>query len=401
MKRLFLIAAGLVAFAVVYASEPESEKPATLDERYEFTVVSEVAATPVPNQNRSGTCWSFAANAFLESELLRRGKGEYDLSEMWIVRNTYIDKAEKFVRLHGKMEFAGGGAFIDVFNVYDKYGMVPEEAYPGLNYGTLGHDHSELDAVLAAYVNAVVKNPGKTLTPAWKEGLQGILDAYLGAAPAKFIYNGKEYTPQTFAASLGLDTGDYISLTSFTHHPFYQPFIIEVPDNWAWEMSWNLPLDEFMSVIDHTIESGYSVCWGADVSEKGFLYAKGFAVVAAEDEQSLEGTELSRWVRLPGEQRDIKLLEMLEKNGEMKISQEIRQAAFDNFQTTDDHGMLITGIARDQRGNTFYKVKNSWGSDGVYGGYFYASRPFVEYKTINIIVHKDAIPASVRTKLGI
>ncbi|MCD8071683.1 MAG: aminopeptidase [Alistipes sp.] len=400
MKRLLSMAAGLLAVVSAFASGPDSQKPKSLDERYRFTVLSEVAATPVPNQNRSGTCWSFAANAFLESELLRQGKGEYDLSEMWIVRNTYIDKAEKFVRLHGKMEFAGGGAFIDVFNVFDKYGMVPEEAYPGLNYGTLGHNHAELDAVLAAYVNAVVKNPGKTLTPAWKDGLIGILDAYLGPAPKRFEYRGEEYTPQSFAASLGLDTRDYISLTSFTHHPFYKQFIIEVPDNWAWETSWNLPLDGLMLVIDHAIPRGYPVCWGADVSEKGFLYAKGFAVVAAEDEQSLEGTELSRWVRLPAEQRDVKLLEMLESKGEMKITQDMRQAAYDNFQTTDDHGMLITGIAVDQRGDTFYKVKNSWGTDGIYDGYFYASRPFVEYKTINIIVHKDAIPAVIRSKIG-
>ncbi|MCD7969285.1 MAG: aminopeptidase [Alistipes sp.] len=399
MKKLLFAAAALSLSFAALASEPQAEKPKSLDERYEFTIVNEVAATPVPNQNRSGTCWSFAGNAFLECELLRLGKGEYDLSEMWIVRNTYIDKAEKYVRLHGKMEFSAGGAFFDVFNVYEKYGMVPEEAYPGLNYGAAGHDHGELDTVLEAYVSAIVNGRSRPLSTAWMRGYVAILDAYLGPAPETFTYNGKQYTPKTFAESLGLDLDNYVSVTSFTHHPFYKQFVIEIPDNWAWESSWNLPLDEFMAVIDHSLESGYSVCWGSDVSEPGFLYSNGLAIVPAGEEASLAGTEMSRWVRLPAQQRDEKIIERLDAVGEMKVTQQARQTAFDNYETTDDHGMLFTGIARDQRGDIFYKVKNSWGTDGKYGGYFYASRPFVEYKTINIIVHKDAIPQDIRAKL--
>lgn len=394
MKEFLLVLAACVAVLTAVAQEPEKET--TLDNLYQFTVVTEVEATPVSNQNRSGTCWSFAANGMLESELLRLGKGVCNLSEMWVVRQTYIDKAEKYVRLHGNMEFAAGGSFEDVFSVWRKYGMVPEEAYPGLNYGTDGHDHTELDNVLRGYVDGVVK--GRTLTTAWLDGLKGILDAYLGPAPERFTYDGKEYTPRSFADMLGLDMDDYVSITSFTHHPFYTKFALEVPDNWIWAESWNLPMEELMEVIDNAINTGYSVAWGSDVSESGFLYRKGYAVVPARQEENLEGTELARWVALPAES---KMLELLEQMGEDKITQQMRQRAYDNYETTDDHGMLITGIARDQRGDTFYKVKNSWDATGVYDGYFYASRPFVEYKTLNIALHKDALPAAVKAKLGI
>lgn len=387
---LLMVVSCLGAWAQDKNGEPK------LEDRYEFAIVTEVGVTPVGDQSRSGTCWSFSANAFIESELLRLGKGEYNLSEMWIVRNTYIDKAEKYVRMHGNINFSAGGAFHDVFNVYRKYGMMPEEAYEGLNYGTTNHNHSELDAVLKGYLNAVIS--GRKLTTAWMEGYVGILNAYLGVPPETFKYNGKEYTPETFAESLGLNMDDYVSLTSYTHHPFYTQFILEIPDNWAWGSSWNIPLNEFMTTIDNALNTGYSVCWGSDVSEKGFQYGKGFAVVPAEQEQTLEGTELSRWVKLS---EDSKMMELLEKSGEMRITQDARQLAFDNYETTDDHGMLITGIAKDQRGDKFYKVKNSWGTNQKYKGYFYASAPFVAYKTMNIIVHKDALPKEVAKKLQV
>lgn len=399
MKKIFsilfvLLFAGL--HGNVQAQDGELDKPATLEDRYEFTVVTEVGVTPVGDQSRSGTCWSFSANAFLESELLRLGKGEYNLSEMWVVRNTYIDKAEKYVRMHGHVNFSAGGAFHDVFNVYRKYGMMPEEAYAGLNYGAANHNHSELDAVLQGYLKAVISN--RKLTTSWKEGYIGILDAYLGAVPETFEYKGKQYTPKSFAESLGLDMDDYVSLTSYTHHPFYSSFILEIPDNWAWGSSYNIPLDEFMATMDNALNTGYSIAWGSDVSEKGFRYSNGFAIAPAEQEQTLEGTELSRWVKLS---EDSKMLEMLDKSGEIVVTQEIRQQAFDNYETTDDHGMQITGIAKDQRGDKFYKVKNSWGTNQKYEGYFYASAPFVAYKTMNVIVHKDALTKDVRKKLQI
>lgn len=398
MRKIFSILLVLIAASSynVPAQKNKTIISPTLDDRYEFTVITEVQATPVGDQSRSGTCWSFSGNSFLESELLRMGKGEYDLSEMWVVRNTYIDKAEKYVRMHGNVNFSAGGAFHDVLNVYRKYGMVPEEAYKGLNYGADNHNHGELDAVLQAYVKAVIAN--RKLSTAWMEGYIGILDAYLGPAPETFEYKGKQYTPKSFAEHLGLDMDDYVSLGSYTHHPFYTQFALEIPDNWAWGSLWNLPLDEFMATVDNALNTGYSVAWASDVSEKGFMYAKGFAIIPAEQEQTLEGTELSRWVKLS---EDSKMLEILEKNGEMKVTQELRQQAFDNYETTDDHGMLITGIARDQRKDKFYKVKNSWGTNQKYEGYFYTSAPFVAYKTTNIIVHKDALTDSVRNKLGL
>ncbi len=399
MKKLSTLALALLLSFGAFAQEPSADAELMLDNRYEFSVVKDIETTPVRDQNRSGTCWSFSGVGLIESELIRQGKGEYDLSEMWIVRQTYIDKAVKFVRMHGNMEFAAGGSFEDVFSVAKKYGLVPEEAYPGLNYGLDNHDHSELDAVLRAYVDAIVKPArGKKLTTAWLNGLKGILDAYFGPAPEQFTYNGRQYTPESFRDMLGLQLDDYVSISSFTHHPYYTEFVIEVPDNWIGAASWNLPLEEMMAVIDNAIDTGYTIAWGADVSESGFLYRKGYAVVPAEQEETLEGTELSRWVALSPESR---MLELLEENGELRVTPEIRQLAYDNYETTDDHGMLITGVATDQRGDTFYRVKNSWTSNGIYDGYFYASRPFVEYKTLNIVVHKDAIPAAIRAKIGL
>jgi aminopeptidase C len=332
---------------------------------YEFTVVKELKITPVKNQSQSGTCWSFSGLGMVESELLRMGKEEVDLSEMFVVYTNYVDKAEKYVRLHGNGTFAGGGAFADVLYTMKHYGAVPEEAMRGLEYGENIHVHGELDALTKAYVDAVVKNPNRKLSPAWEKGFKGILSAYLGEIPANFTYKGKNYTPQSFAASLGFNADDYVSLTSFTHHPFYTEFAIEIPDNWRGEMSYNLPLDEFMQVFDNAIRNGYTVAWGSDVSEKGFT-RDGLAIVE-------------------------------EKN----ITQELRQAGFNNYETTDDHGMLIYGVATDQFGMKYYMVKNSWGETGKYKGHWYASEAFVKYKTINIVVHKNALPATIKAKLGV
>ncbi len=392
------VAALMVAFGLSAQADNKTEEVKT---PYQFTAVNDLSATSVKDQYSSGTCWSFAGIGFLESELLRMGKGEYDLSEMWIARHAYHDKADKYVRLHGKGNFSQGGATHDVFNAVREYGIVPEEMYSGLQYGTAKHEHSEVEAVLKGYMDAVVTNPNGRLSTAWLDGVDGILDAYLGEVPETFIYNGKEYTPQSFAEELGLNMDDYVSITSFTHHPFYTQFAVEVPDNWAWGLSYNVPLEEMMEIIDNALLNGYSVEWAADVSEPGFQYSKGFAVIPAGTSSEASDLEWAKWETMSSNSRRAMIAKATEPIEEMEITQELRQEGYDNYETTDDHGMLITGIFTDQNGNTFYKVKNSWDVSNIYDGYFFASAPFVAYKTMNIVVHKNAIPKDIRKELGI
>ena len=368
---------------------------------YQFTTVKEVKISPVKNQNRTGTCWCFSGLGFLESELLRMGKGEYDLSEMFIVNHSYKDKADKYVRLHGYLNFAQGGSFGVVLYASKHYGLVPESVMNGLNYGETMHVHGEMESAAANYLKAIIKNPNRKLSTAWKKGFDGIIDAYLGELPEKFTYNGKEYTPKSFAEELGLNIDDYVSLTSFTHHPFYSAFPIEVQDNWRWDLSYNLPIDELMQVFDNAINNGYSVAWASDVSEKGFS-RNGIAVAADIESMERSGSDQDRWLGLSQTQKDQEIKKMLEKPcQEIKVTQELRQEEYDNYKTTDDHGMLIYGIAKDQTGKKFYMVKNSWGTDNKYKGTWYASETFVAFKTMNIVVHKNAIPKEIRAKLGI
>lgn len=368
---------------------------------YQFTTVKEVKISPVKNQNRTGTCWCFSGLGFLESELLRMGKGEYDLSEMFIVNHSYKDKADKYVRLHGYLNFAQGGSFGDVLYAAKHYGLVPESVMNGLNYGETMHVHGEMESAASNYLKAIIKNPNRKLSTAWKKGFDGIIDAYLGELPEKFTYNGKEYTPKSFAEELGLNIDDYVSLTSFTHHPFYSAFPIEVQDNWRWDLSYNLPIDELMQVFDNAINNGYSVAWASDVSEKGFS-RNGVAVAADIESMERSGSDQDRWLGLSQTQKDQEIKKMLEKPcQEIKVTQELRQEEYDNYKTTDDHGMLIYGIAKDQTGKKFYMVKNSWGTDNKYKGTWYASETFVAFKTMNIVVHKNAIPKEIRAKLGI
>lgn len=368
---------------------------------YQFTTVKEVKISPVKNQNRTGTCWCFSGLGFLESELLRMGKGEYDLSEMFIVNHSYKDKADKYVRLHGYLNFAQGGSFGDVLYAAKHYGLVPESVMNGLNYGETMHVHGEMESAASNYLKAIIKNPNRKLSTAWKKGFDGIIDAYLGELPEKFTYNGKEYTPKSFAEELGLNIDDYVSLTSFTHHPFYSAFPIEVQDNWRWDLSYNLPIDELMQVFDNAINNGYSIAWASDVSEKGFS-RNGVAVAADIESMERSGSDQDRWLGLSQTQKDQEIKKMLEKPcQEIKVTQELRQEEYDNYKTTDDHGMLIYGIAKDQTGKKFYMVKNSWGTDNKYKGTWYASETFVAFKTMNIVVHKNAIPKEIRAKLGI
>lgn len=398
MKKFF-VSALMLAFALSSVSAKDKKK--TEDEGYVFTTVKELKITPVKNQNRTGTCWCFSTLGFLESELLRMGKGEYDLSEMFIVSKNYKDKAEKFVRLHGKLNYAQGGSFEDVLQAWKEYGIVPESVMNGLQYGEDMHVHNELESASRAYLDEIIKNPNRKLSTAWKKGFDGIIDAYLGTAPEKFTYNGKEYTPKSFAAELGINPDDYVSLTSYTHHPFYTEFPIEVEDNWRWADSYNLPIDELMQVFDNAINTGYTIAWGSDVSEKGFT-RNGIGVIPDIESMERSGSDQDRWLGLSTSEKDAEIKKMIEKPcKELEITQEMRQQAYDNYETTDDHGMQIYGIAKDQTGKKFYMIKNSWGTDNKYKGTWYISENFVKYKTMNIVVHKDALPQAIKDKLHI
>jgi len=401
-KYLLHLLMTMIALAVinptVFAQDEETEEK----EKYEFTIKIQNDETTVKNQYRSSTCWSFSSLAFIESELLRMGKEEFNLSEMFIVWKTYSEKAQKYVRFHGEFNFSGGGAFHDVLHVIDKYGIVPDEVYSGKVIGEENHIHGELDAVTKAYVEAVIKNKNRKLTPVWHEGFEGILDAYLGEYPENFSYNGKEYTPRTFADELEINIDDYVEIGSYTHHPYYEKFILEVPDNWMLDKIYNVPMNEMMEVIDYALEKGFTIGWGSDVSEKGFSWKNGVAIVPDEELDDLSGTEKEKWEKLTKEEKKNALYSFDGPVKEKTITQEMRQIEFDNYSTTDDHGMQITGIAEDQEGNKFYRVKNSWGTtDHIYDGYFYASDAFVRLKTIDIMVHKDGIPKDLKKKLNI
>ena len=375
MKKNLIIAALLICSTFMSAQENTADK-------YVFTTVDSLGITPIKDQNQSGTCWSFSSIGLFESELIRLGKGEFDLSEMFVVHKTMEDRARASVRTHGDVSYAPGGSFYDVIYCYKNYGMVPNDVMPGIKYDSDGHNHNELANVAGAYVNAIANGNSKRLTNVWHDGLSGIYDAYLGECPETFTYNGKEYTPRTYADEvIGLNMDDYISLTSFSHHPFYETFILEIPDNWRWAESYNLPLEELMEVMKYSIKNGFTFAWASDVSESGFARGQGIAIVP-EDNENLQDA-----LKKP----------MPEKT----ITQDIRQIAYDNWETTDDHGMQIFGITKDQNGKEYYMVKNSWNTDTGRNGIWYASEAFVAYKTINIVLHKDGIPKAIRKKLGI
>ena len=376
MRKIFITAT--LALVCAGISAQDSRAP----QRYEFTTVDSLAITSVKDQANSGTCWSFSSIGFFESEMIRLGKGEHDLAEMFVVHKTMEDRAQAAVRLHGDISFAQGGSFYDVLYCWKNYGMVPQEVMPGIMYKSDRINHTELTAVATAYVNALAKGNLKKLSDVWQKGFSGIYDAYIGECPEKFTYNGKEYTPKSYAESLGLNMDDYVSLTSYTHHPFYEQFAIEIPDNWRWALSYNLPLDEFMQVMRNAIKTGYTFAWGADVSETGFQRGTNAVCVIP-----AEGEEGSKTLYQPGP--------------EMEITQELRQEAYDNWETTDDHGMQIFGIAKDQNGKEYFMVKNSWNTTAGRNGIWYASEAYVAYKTMNILIHKDAIPKDIKKKLGI
>lgn len=405
MKKFFTFAMTMLFTTAAMAQDAnKAEKKDSVDaNKPVFTVIKENPITSIKNQARSGTCWNYATLAYFESEILRNSKKTYDLCEMFVCNKNYMDRAITKVRMHGDAQFSQGGSMYDVLYVLKNDGICPQEAMPapGTMYGDTLNNFNEFFSVMEPYVDAVAKNRASKLSSAWKAGLQGILDAYLGKCPETFVYEGKTYTPQEFAKSLGLNFDDYVTITSYTHHPFYTTFAVEVPDNWRQPGSWNLPIDEMAAVIDNAIMNGYTVAWGGDVSESGFT-RDGLALLIDEKApQGLEGSDMARWLKLTPAQKKNKIKEAGVTVKEMQPSQEQRQEEYDNWTLTDDHGMLIYGIAKDQTGREYYMVKNSWGETGEYKGTWYMSKNFIVAKTMDYMVNKNAIPKNIRKKLGI
>ena len=368
---------------------------------YEFTVTDSVAVTPVKNQAKSGTCWCFATASFLESELLRKGKGEHDLSEMFIVRQKLLNQLNDNYLRRGRGNIGQGSLSHTFLNAYNQVGIVPEEVYSGINYDSPRHNHGEMMAMLEAVAGVALK--AKKRSPQYDAMVKSVLDTYLGPLPETFTYRGKTYTPKSFAESLGINTSDYVELTSFTHHPYYESFELEVPDNWEHARQYNLPLDELMDVIDGALRSGYSVCWDGDVSERGFRFANGAAINPdVRDLSRYSAADSAVFAPLTEAQRLDSVMTFSRPYPEIVVTPEVRQEGFESFVTTDDHLMHLTGLAKDQNGTKYYVTKNSWGTDrNGFGGYLNMSESFVRAKTIYVMLHKDALPAALRKRLGI
>ena len=400
MKKIVL-SLGLALGSMLSVSASSKAEPVNPDSTgFKFTDEIVIKTTPVKDQNKTGTCWSFSTVSFFENEILKATGKEVDLSEMFIVHHCYLDKAIKYVRMDGTINFAEGGNTHDVPYVFKNYGALPEEVYSGLNYGEDKHNHKELITVMRNYMDGVKSIPNKKLSTAWFKGLEGILDAYLGVMPEKFTFEGKEYTPRSYWDSFGINVDNYLKFSSFTHHPFYEKFALEVADNWLWGMCYNVKMNELKEITDYALSKGYSVAWAADVSEGGFQWYNGFAILPKERTQAdMEGTELARWVKLSDKDREAEKFEFKGPVPEIEVTQEMRQEMFDSHETSDDHGMVIVGTAHDQEGNRYYKVKNSWDTNQVYDGYFYVSAAYFLAKTIDIMVNKDAVPKSVISKL--
>ena len=389
MKALFISCALLLSTFSAFA------------QGYQFTEVVTVPATPVKNQAATGTCWCFATTSFMESELLRMGKGEYDLSEMFIVRQKYMNQLQDNYLRRGEGNIGQGSLSHTFMNAYRQVGIVPEEVYKGINYDSERHNHYEMAQYMEAIANVAVKN--KKRSPEYDKLIRNLFDTYLGELPAQFTYKGKEYTPKSFAESLGLNMDDYIELTSFTHHPYYVKFDVEVPDNWEHSLMYNLPLDEIIETVDYALNNGFTVCWDGDVSEKGFSFKNGVAInPEVKKVEDFSNTDRARFEKMDEKERLEEVYKFEQPYPEIKVTPEIRQEGFEAFVTTDDHLMHLTGIAKDQNGTKYYITKNSWGTDrNKFGGYLNMSESFVRAKTIYVMVHKDAIPKAIRTKLSL
>lgn len=390
MKKTLLALAVVLPFAV-HAQDDlikkiDGNKSENAKEKFTFTPVVNVERTSVKNQASSGTCWSYSTNSFLESEMIRMGKKPVDLAEIFTARKVYEDKADSYVKMHGALSWGEGGECHDVINMYRKYGAMPQRAYTGLHYGTSQNKFAELQGILKAMLDVVVKNPNGKLTPSWKKAFDGVLDAYLGKVPKTFEYEGVTYTPRTFADEVvGINPDDYVEISSLKAYPYYEKMMLMVPDNWSFEQVYNVKMNDLIAIIDNALENGYSVAWATDVSEKYFSRKNAIAYVPEKDWDDMSETERKEMFDGPKPER--------------KITATMRQEAFDNYTTTDDHGMHIVGIAKDQTGREYYIVKNSWGEKGDYKGYIYASKNYVRYKTTSILLHKKGIPKELRTAL--
>ncbi len=353
--------------------------------KFEFKEKINLENTSVKNQGRSGTCWSYSTNSFLESEMIRMGRPAVDIAEIYTARCVYTERADAFVRMHGEFSYGDGGACHDVINMYAKYGALPQSVYSGLNYGTDKNVFGEMQGILKSMLNVVVKNPNKKITPNWKKAFQGVLDAYLGAVPETFDYKGKLYTPKTFAKSvIGINPADYMEFSSFSYQPYYEKTMLMVPDNWSLDKVYNVQFNDIIPIIDNALKNGYTVAWATDVSEKYFSWKNGVAFVPEQEWDDMEKDEQKDLFNGPKKER--------------KITEEMRQEAFDNYTTTDDHGMHIVGVAEDQNGKEYYMVKNSWGEKNDYKGYIYVTKAYVQYKTTAFLLHKGGVPSNILNK---
>ena len=402
MKKIILAAmAAMLTLNAGAAEKKDGEKA----NQPVFTTVKANPITSIKNQNRSGTCWDYSTLSFFEAELLRKTNKTFDLCEAFVANKTYMDRAIQVVRLHGDCQFAQGGSAYDPLFAIQHYGICPEDAMPrtGSLYGDTLFNFNEFFNVMSPYVAAVAKSNASKLSPAWKNGLQGILDAYLGKCPESFKYEGKTYTPKSFAAAIGLDSvacNEYVSFTSYTHHPFWTTFAVEVQDNWRNPLSWNVPIEDLGRIIDNAIMNGYTVAWGGDVSEEGFTRDGLAYMYDTKKLESLEGSDMARWLKLTNTQKK-NLIDSLGVNvPEVTPTQKQRQERYDNWELTDDHGMLIYGIAKDQNGKEYYMVKNSWGETGKYKGTWYMTKNYIIANTMDYMVNKNAVPKDIRKKCG-
>ena len=357
-------------------------------ESFKFTDVINLANTSVKNQGSSGTCWSYSGNSFLESEMIRIGKQPVEISQIFTARNAYVEKGKNYVRMHGAVTLGDGGSLHDVTNMLKKYGAVPQEVYTGLNYGTAKNKFAEMAALTEGLLVAAVKNPNGELTPNWIKAYEAVIDSYLGQVPQNFNYKGKNYTPQTFAKEVvGLNADEYVEFSSYSNVPYYTKTMLMVPDNWSFDMIYNVRLNDMTDIIDNALKNGYTVAWATDVSEKSFSWKNGIAYVPTKKVDEMTPEEKENMFNGP--------------KPEMEITEEIRQKAFDNYQTTDDHGMHIVGVSKDQDGKEYYIVKNSWGATNDYKGYLYVTKNFIKYKSTALMVNKGAIPAAIAKKMGV
>ena len=401
MKKIMMML--LATLVTMGASSQEKKAEKKNPNKPIFTVVKENKITSIKDQNRSGTCWDYSTLSFFEAEILKATGKVYDLDESFVASKTYMDRAVQVVRLHGDCQFAQGGSAYDPLYCIQNYGIIPQGImpFPGSLYGDSLNNFNEFFEVMTPYVRAIATSNSKKISNQWKVGLQGILDAYLGKCPENFTFEGKNYTPKTFAASLGVDWNNYVSVTSYTHHPFWTQFAVEVQDNWRNPLSWNVPMDDMARIIENAVMNGYTVAWGGDVSEEGFTRQGLAYFYDTKKMESLAGSDMARWLKL-SKAKKTNLIDSLGVNvPELEPTQEQRQQRFDNWELTDDHGMLIYGIAKDQNGKEYYMVKNSWGESGEYKGIWYMTKNFIIANTMDFMVNKNAIPKDIRKKMGI